>query len=182
MVSIATLAALPEQRATFDRISLRRLVLIRWVAIAGQAIALLIVHYGFDFRVPLLPAFLVVSASVALNLFITFYRRVATRLGEREAAFFLGYDLLQLGLLLYLTGGLQNPFAILILAPVTVAATILSLRAVIALAVFAIAIITLLALWHGPLPWRGVPPVVARELVLGLWTALVLATVVICGP
>src|SRR6266536_2674511 len=180
-VSIANLTALPEQRVAFDRISLRRLVLIRWVAIAGQAVTLLVVHYAFDFRVPLLPAFVVVGASVGLNLFITFYRRVATRLGEREAAFFLGYDLLQLGLLLYLTGGLQNPFAILILAPVTVAATILSLRAVIALAVFAIAIITLLALWHVPLPWRGVPPVFPPELVLGLWTALVLATVFIGG-
>src|SRR5258705_7394171 len=130
-VSVTNLAALPEQRATFDRISLRRLVLIRWVAIAGQAVALLVVHYVFEFRVPLLAAFLVVGASVALNLFIPSFRRVATRLGEREAAFLLGYDLLQLGILLYLTGGLQNPFAILILAPVTVAATILSLRPVI---------------------------------------------------
>ncbi len=180
-MSIATLTALPEQRATFDRISLRRLVLIRWVAIAGQAVALLVVHFAFDFRVPLLAAFFVVGCSVALNLFVTLFRRVATRLGEREAAFFLGYDLLQLGLLLYLTGGLQNPFAILILAPVTVAATILSLRAVIALAVFAIAIITLLALWHVALPWRGIPLVFPPELVLGLWTALVLATVFIGG-
>jgi two-component system sensor histidine kinase RegB len=180
-VSIATLTALPEPRETFDRISLRRLVLIRWVAIAGQAVTLLIVHYAFDFRVPLLAAFAVVGASVALNLFITFYRRVATRLGERQAAFFLGYDLLQLGFLLYLTGGLQNPFAILILAPVTVAATILSLRPVIGLAGFSIASITLLALWHIPLPWRGVALVFPPELVLGLWTALVLATVFIGG-
>src|SRR5438046_10618429 len=82
-VSIASLTALPEQRATFDRISLRRLVLIRWVAIAGQAVTLLVVHYAFDFRVPLLPAFLVVGASVALNLFCTFYRRVPPRPGER---------------------------------------------------------------------------------------------------
>ncbi len=140
-MSIATLTALPEQRATFDRISLRRLVLIRWVAIAGQAVTLLVVHYAFDFRVPLLPAFFVVACSVALNLFVTLFRRVATRLGEREAAFFLGYDLLQLGLLLYLTGGLQNP----------------------------------------PLPWRGIPLAFPPELVLGLWTALVLATVFIGG-
>jgi len=173
--------AVPEPRESFDRISLRRLVLIRWVAIAGQAVALLVVHYAFDFRVPLLAAFAVVGASVALNLFITFYRRVATRLGEREAAVFLGYDLLQLGFLLYLTGGLHNPFAILILAPVTVSATILSLRPVIALAVFAIAVITLLALWHVPLPWRGAAPVFPPELVLGLWTALVLAIVFIGG-
>ena len=180
-MSIATLAALPEKRVTFDRISLRRLVLIRWVAIAGQAVTLLVVHYAFDFRVPLLPTFVVVGCSVLLNLFITLYRRVATRLGEREAAFFLGYDLLQLGVLLYLTGGLQNPFAILILAPVTVAATILSLRPVIGLAVFAIAVITLLALWHIPLPWRSVALVFPPELALGLWTALVLATVFIGG-
>jgi len=130
--------AVPEPRESFDRISLRRLVLIRWVAIAGQAVTLLVVHYAFDFHVPLLACFIVVGCSALLNLFITLYRRVATRLGEREAAVFLGYDLLQLGFLLYLTGGLHNPFAILIVAPVTVAATILSLRAVIALAVLAI--------------------------------------------
>ena len=154
-VSIAALTALPEPRVAFDRISLRPLVLIRWVAIAGQAVTLLIVHFAFDFRLPLLRCFAVVGCSVRSTSFITLYRRVGTRLGEREATLFLGYDLLQLGVLLYLTGGLQNPFAILILAPVTVAATILSLRPVIALAVFAIAVITLLALWHLPLPWRG---------------------------
>jgi two-component system sensor histidine kinase RegB len=180
-VSIANLTALPERRATFDRISLRRLVLIRWVAIAGQAVTLLAVHFAFGFRLPLLPAFAIVGCSVLLNLFIALNRRAAIRLGEREAAYFLGYDLLQLGLLLYLIGGLQNPFAILILAPVTVAATVLSLRPVIGLAVFAVAVITLLALWHLPLPWRGEPPALPSELVLGLWTALVLATVFIGG-
>jgi two-component system sensor histidine kinase RegB len=180
-VSISTPTTPPEPRVTFDRISLRPLVMIRWVAIAGQAVTLLIVHFAFDFRVPLLRCFAVVGCSVALNLFITLHRRAATRLRERQAALFLGYDLLQLGFLLYLTGGLQNPFAILILAPVTVAATILSLRPVIALALFSIAVITLLALWHVPLPWRGAALVFPPELVLGLWTALVLATVFIGG-
>ena len=172
-----------EPRAAFDRISLRRGVLIRWVAIAGQAAALLTVHYGLGFRFLLLPAFAIVGCSVVLNLAITLYRRAATRLGEREAAFLLGYDLLQLGLLLYLTGGLENPFAILILAPVTVSATVLSQRSVIALAIFAVAVITLLAVWHLPLPWRAAPgaPVFPPELVVGLWTALVLATVFIGG-
>jgi two-component system sensor histidine kinase RegB len=180
-MSIASLTALPEPRVAFDRISLRRLVLIRWVAIAGQALALLIVHYWFDFRLPLLPALAIVGCSVFLNLFIVLFRRAATRLGQREVALFLGYDLLQLGFLLFLTGGLHNPFAILILAPVTVAATVLSLRPVIALAVFAVAVITVLAVWHIPLPWRLVPLVFPPELVLGLWTALVLATVFIGG-
>src|ERR1700675_1339422 len=88
-VSIANLTALPEKRAGFDRISLRRLVLIRWVAIAGQAVALLVVHYAFGFPLPLVPALAVVGCSVVLNLLITLYRRAATRLGEREAALFL---------------------------------------------------------------------------------------------
>lgn len=180
-MSIANLSAQSEQRVAFDRISLRRLVLIRWVAIAGQAVTLLVVHYAFGFRLPLLPAFAVVFCSVLLNLVITVYRRAATRLGEREAAFFLGYDLIQLGVLLYLTGGLENPFSILILAPVTVAATVLSLRPVIGLAVLAIAMISLLALLHMPLPWQTAPLEFPPELVLGLWTALVIATVFIGG-
>ena len=67
---VASGPATPEPRAGFDRISLRRLVLIRWIAVAGQAVTLLVVHYFFDFHLPLLPAFAVVFASVLLNLFI----------------------------------------------------------------------------------------------------------------
>jgi two-component system sensor histidine kinase RegB len=122
-VTIATAIVPTEPRLAFDRISLRRLVLIRWVAVAGQALTLLLVHFVFDFRLRLLDALAVVAASVLLNLIIVVFRRTATRLGEREAAFYLGYDTLQLAVLLYLTGGLQNPFSILIVAPVTVAAT-----------------------------------------------------------
>jgi two-component system, sensor histidine kinase RegB len=96
-VSIANPSARPEERVAFDRISLRRLVLIRWVAIAGQAVTLLVVHYAFGFELELLPCFGIVFCSVLLNLLITFFRRAATRLGEREAAVFLGYDLIQLG-------------------------------------------------------------------------------------
>jgi two-component system, sensor histidine kinase RegB len=173
-------AVRPEPRPGFDRISLRRLVLIRWFAVAGQAVTLLVVHYILGFSLPLLPTFAVVFCSVLLNLFIMVHHRAATRLGEREAAGYLAYDLLQLSLLLYLTGGLENPFSILILAPVTVAATVLSQRSVVPLAIFAVAIITVLAFWHLPLPWRAEPPLVfPSELILGIWTALVCATVFI---
>jgi two-component system sensor histidine kinase RegB len=180
-VSIAQYSAPDQKRHGFDRISVRRLVLIRWVAIAGQAVTLLVVYEGFGFAVPLLPAFGAVFCSVLLNLAITLRWRAQARHSERQAALFLGYDLLQLGVLLYLTGGLENPFSILILAPVTVAATALSLRPVIALAALAIAIISLLALWHMPLPWRQQPLFFPPEFVLGLWTALVIATIFIGG-
>ena len=160
-------------------ISLRTLILIRWVAIAGQASTILIVHYGMRFALPLLPALAVVASSALLNLVLIVLRQWAARLGERDAALYLAYDTLQLAVLLYLTGGLQNPFSILILAPVTVAATILSRRAVVALSVLAVAAISLLALQHMPLPWRNEPLVFPPELVLGIWIALVLSTVFI---
>src|SRR5262249_39520374 len=160
-------------------INLRTLILIRWIAIAGQASTILIVHYGLGFRLPLMQALGVVASSALLNLVLIVLRQWAARLGARDAALYLGYDVLQLAVLLYLTGGLQNPFAILILAPVTVAATILSRRAVIALSLLAIAAISVLALRHMPLPWRDEPLVFPPELVLGIWIALVLATVFI---
>jgi len=164
---------------TSGPVNLRTLILIRWVAIAGQASTILIVHYGLGFALPLVPALAVVASSALLNLLLIVLRQWAARLGARDAALYLGYDILQLAVLLYLTGGLQNPFSILILAPATVAATILSRRAVIALSILAVAAISVLALRHLPLPWRAAHLVFPPELVLGAWIALVLATVFI---
>jgi len=161
------------------RISLRTLVPIRWVAIAGQGLALLTVHYGLGFHLPLIPALAVVAASALLNIVLIVRRQVARELSERYAALCLGYDLLQLAVLLYLTGGLENPFSILFLAPVTVAATILSRRLVIAVSSVAVAAISALALWHLPLPWRTGPLPFPPEIIIGTWTALVLATLFI---
>jgi len=180
-VSDTSLVTSNEPATGFGRISLRTLVPIRWVAIAGQALTILIVHFGLGFSLPLVPALGVVGGSVLLNVVLILLRQVAARLGERDAALCLGYDILQLAILLHLTGGLQNPFSILILAPVTVAATILSRRPVIVLSVLAVASISVLALWHEPLPWRTEPLVFPAELVLGIWVALVLATVFIGG-
>jgi len=180
-VTDTSLVAPNEPATGFGRISLRTLVPIRWVAIAGQALTIIIVHFGLGFSLPLVPALGVVGGSVLLNVVLILLRQVAARLGERDAALCLGYDILQLAILLHLTGGLQNPFSILILAPVTVAATILSRRPVIVLSVLAVASISVLALWHEPLPWRTEPLVFPAELVLGIWVALVLATVFIGG-
>jgi two-component system sensor histidine kinase RegB len=174
--------ALAEPRTAFDRISLRRLVLIRSVAVSGQAATLLAVHFLLGFKLPLLPALVVVGCSVLLNLGALLYHRAGTRLGETAAALYLAYDTLQLAVLLYLTGGLENPFSILMLAPITVAATALSQRPVIILAALAVAAITVLGLMHDPLPWRGSSPFVfPPDLVLGIWVALVIATAFIGG-
>ena len=162
-------------------VSLRLLIAIRWVAIAGQALSLLIVHYGFGYRLPIVAGLAVVAASAAVNLVSLLRRRSARALAEREAALYLGFDVLQLGFLIYLTGGLENPFAMLMLAPVTVAATILSRQSVIGLSGLAVAAITVLAVEHRPLPSGGSPPALPAVYVFGIWTALVLSTLFIAA-
>jgi two-component system, sensor histidine kinase RegB len=169
-------AIAPDDEGGAAGISPRRLISMRWVAVIGQAAALLAVHFGLDFDLPLAPALAVVAASAMLNVSLLLRRRAQRRLSERDATFTLAYDVLQLGLLLFLTGGLQNPFAILMIAPVTVAATILSRRSVVFLSALAISAITLLAIEHWPLPWRGVPPALPAAYIFGIWAALVLST------
>lgn len=163
-------------------ISLRNLALIRWVAVIGQAVTLLVVYYGLGFDLPIKSALAVVAASAVLNTFVSLPLRVGARLGEREAALYLAYDILQLGVLLFLTGGLQNPFAVLMLAPVTVSATILSRFSVIGLSTLTIVAISVLAVLHLPLPSHGailidLPPFY----MLGIWTALVCSTLFMSG-
>src|SRR6266849_527074 len=170
-----------EEEGGAAGVSLRLLISMRWAAVIGQAAALLVIQYGLGFDLPIVPALAVVAASALINVGHALLRRPQRRLSERDAAFTLGYDVLQLGLLLYLTGGLQNPFAILMIAPVTVAATILSRRSVIFLSALAISAITVLAVEHWPLPWRGVPPALSPVYVFGIWSALALSTIFIAA-
>jgi two-component system sensor histidine kinase RegB len=163
------------------RISRRTLQLIRWAAVIGQALALVLVHFGLGFPLPLGPALAVVAASVVPNLVSLLRRDPGRRLGERGAAFYLGYDILQLAVLLFLTGGLQNPFAMLMLAPVTIAATILSQQSVLWLSGIAIGAIAFLAVVHLPLPWAGTPPEFPSAYILGVWAALTLSTAFIAA-
>jgi|MEHZ01.5.fsa_nt_MEHZ011498353.1_5 two-component system sensor histidine kinase RegB len=163
--------------AATDPVRLRTLTLIRWVAIGGQALALLVVHFGFGFPVPLAAAFSVVGASLLLNLIVMSGHPTPVRLGERAAAAFLAFDIMQLAALLYLTGGLENPFSFLLLAPVAVSATILSIRSTFALCVLSVASITLLAVRHYPLPWAEGGFSVPQVYVLGTWVALAVGIV-----
>jgi two-component system sensor histidine kinase RegB len=163
-------------------VSLRMLVLIRWIAVFGQAVTVLFVHYALGFVFAAEGALTAVAVSAALNIAATLSHRGGARLGDRGALLYLGYDTLQLGVLLYLTGGLQNPFAILMLAPVTVSATILTRASVIELSALTVTALSVLALFHLPLPHR--PPVTLEPnplYVLGVWTALVFSTVFIAG-
>lgn len=160
------------------RLRVGTLILIRWIAISGQATAILTVRFGMGYELPILACFAVIMASAISNGWLAVRRAPRARLGDREAALVLGFDLVQLSALLFLTGGLHNPFSILILAPVTVSATILSRNATAVLVALAIASFSALSVWHMPLPWN--PPgefFHPLPYVLGLWTGLSVAAV-----
>jgi two-component system sensor histidine kinase RegB len=163
------------------RIRTRTLTLIRWVAIGGQLAALVVADTWFAVDIPLLPVSLLISLSVVVNLACVFVYRRRAWLPEGPAAALLGFDLLQLSGLLALTGGIANPFAVLILAPVTVSASVLSARSTAALAALAVILETLLAIWHRPLPWFGGGIVFDPLLLGGIWCGLVLATLFMAG-
>lgn len=163
------------------RLGLRTLILIRWIAVAGQTVTVLVVHLGFGYKLPVVACLFVVALTALSNLMLSVRLPVRTRLGDTGAALLLGFDMLQLGMLLYLTGGLENPFAILILAPVTVAATILSRGPTLALTVLAMVLITALAFFHAPLPWAGEAIALPFPYALGIWTALCVAAAFIAA-
>jgi two-component system sensor histidine kinase RegB len=163
------------------RVSLRTLIVIRWIAVFGQAGTLLIVHLALGFTLPLGIALGVVAASALINLANSFQNSGAVRLGDRDAMMYLAYDVVQLGALLYLTGGLQNPFALLVLAPVTVGASILSRTATALLSAVAVGVISALAVWHLPLPWDQDLLRFPALFIMAVWLALTLATVFIAG-
>ncbi|HWK47586.1 MAG TPA: ActS/PrrB/RegB family redox-sensitive histidine kinase [Stellaceae bacterium] len=163
------------------RVGLRTLILIRWIAVAGQAATLLTVRFGLGLPLPLDISLAIVGASALINVANSFHRPSAARLDDRDATLYLAFDAIQLGALLFLTGGLQNPFSLLMLAPVTVGATILTRRSVVALSVLTVAVITVLAGWHLPLPWPAGQPEFPDLYVVGLWAALALSTVFIAA-
>jgi two-component system sensor histidine kinase RegB len=160
-------------------VSLRTLVMIRWIAVAGQAVTMIVVHMVLGFTLPLEIALGVVASSAIINLANSFQRPGSVRLGDRDAMMYLAYDVVQIAALLYLTGGLQNPFALLVLAPVTVGASILTRDSTILLSGITIMAITLLAAWHLPLPWDEDLLTFPLLYVLAVWLALTLATVFI---
>ncbi len=156
------------------RLRLRTLVLIHWLALAGQTLALLFVHFGLGFHLPLAPALSVVGISVIVNLGSFALFPASYRLHETGAGLYLGFDIVQLAVLLYLTGGLENPFALLFLVPVTISATILSLRSTVALGLLGVVAVTVLGLVFQPLPWGAGGLVLPTVYIAGTWAAIVL--------
>lgn len=136
---------------------LRLLVVLRWVSIIGQLGAVTWVGFVMGFHMPVWECLAVIGAAAWLNLTVSLAwpgGRLAT---GREAVMQLGFDLIQLSVLLALTGGLENPFSILLVAPVVVAAATLNSRYAAMVGALALVLVALLNIWSGPLPWSGAP-------------------------
>ncbi|MEM1300625.1 MAG: ActS/PrrB/RegB family redox-sensitive histidine kinase [Pseudomonadota bacterium] len=134
-----------------DWVRLRTLVMLRWLAIAGQASAVLFATQILDMDLPLSMCALVISASVSFNVVAHIVHPAEKRLSEQGTLWSQFFDLAQLITMLMLTGGLNNPFVVLILAPVTIAATALKLRSTIWLGLVAMLSVPLMTLVHVPL-------------------------------
>lgn len=153
--AIFTLApeGLGTAQSALGRTRLRTFITLRWLAVAGQSAAVLLVYFGLGFQLPLALCLAIIAASAWLNVFLSFAFPSQRLTRSWEAALQLGFDTVQLALLIGATGGLSNPFLLLLLAPVTVAALSLSMLWASLVAILALVLAALMPLMSLPLPW-----------------------------
>ena len=140
-----------NMQARGDWVRLRTLLTLRWIAIAGQIAAVLAASQGMSFQLPLASCALLISASATVNVVAQVIYPAEKRLTEQGTLLLLFFDLMQLVTLLMLTGGLNNPVAVLILAPVTISATALRLSSTLWLGIAAMGAVTLMTVIYMPL-------------------------------
>ncbi|MEM9393827.1 MAG: ActS/PrrB/RegB family redox-sensitive histidine kinase [Pseudomonadota bacterium] len=169
-----------EDRATWVR--LRTLILLRWMAITGQIIAIAVASQMLELQLNYGLLYLAIGASFIANTIAMFVYPENKRLSENEAMLTLMFDVSQLAFLLYLTGGLNNPFALLILAPVTISAATLRLRSTLLLGLSALALISAVGFYHVPLRTAdGFILQMPYILTFGFWIAIVIGVLFLGG-
>ena len=132
----------------------RTLVILRWIAIVGQYITISIVYFYLKFELPFFHCSIVILIGALTNFYLQF-KFNKNQLNNFTSTFFLFYDIIQLSILLYLTGGVTNPFTILLIVPAIVSSTFLNLKSTINLSVITIIILIVLTINHLPLPHSG---------------------------
>ncbi|HZQ13366.1 MAG TPA: ActS/PrrB/RegB family redox-sensitive histidine kinase [Pseudolabrys sp.] len=157
-------------------VRLDTLVRLRWLAIIGQTIAVVGVDFGLGFELPIYACLSVIALAAWLNVALRMRFQMAQRLDPDRAAWLLAFDIAELAVLLFLTGGLQNPFAFMFLGPVLFSATALPPRFTLTLGGFAIVCATLLVFVHLPLPWSGETPLKLPPIyMMGVWLSILIA-------
>lgn len=167
-----------SSRFVVGLVRLRTLTAIRWFGIAGQAAALFFVYFVLMFSLPFGFCLMLIGASIWVNLFAILRYEPTTVLSDSEVAGYLVFDSVQLAAMLFLTGGLQNPFSLLLLVPATVAAGVCPRRLALWVIALVLGLISFVAMVHYPLPWHSneeinLPPLYD----FGIWVGLVLTLV-----
>src|SRR6476620_4943532 len=167
---------LPRIHHRPKNVRLETLVRLRWLAVLGQFAAVLVVHFGLEFDVPLWSSLAVIALAALLNIALRVGFPHTQWLEPDRAAYLLGFDIAELAALLYLTGGLENPFSFLLLGPVLISATALPRRMTMLLGVFAVLCATVLIFFHYPLPWEsGEQLQLPETYVVAVWLSILLA-------
>jgi two-component system sensor histidine kinase RegB len=149
---------------------------LRWLAALGQLTAIFVVARGLEFDVPIIPCVTIVGVSALLNLALQVAFNPMQRLEPIYVAALLALNIVELAALLFLTGGLQNPFSFLFLAPVLISAAVLPIRLTIGLGLLAVTCASALVFFHLPLPWDSEDPLVLPPIYLfGVWLSILLA-------
>lgn len=151
----------------------RTLFMVRWMALGGQLCALLATNFVLGISIPLIQTISIVVLGAGAN--IISYWRFGWSVRQRNAALHLGFDMVQIVALLYFTGGLHNPFCIMALVPISVAASLLSVRYIIALLSLYIVGITALHFFYIPFEWPGSDKSLPTLFVFGEWLALIIS-------
>src|SRR6266550_6380235 len=157
-------------------VRLDTLVRLRWFAVIGQTTAVLVVFFGLDFELPIWACLAVIALAAWLNVALRVRFRVTQRIEPDRAAWLFAFDIAEIAILLFLTGGLQNPFSFLLLGPVLLSATALPPRMIGILGGFAALCATVLAFYSYPLPWDPDETLRLPSIyVMGVWIATLLA-------
>jgi two-component system, sensor histidine kinase RegB len=170
------IAAASEFRHPERHVRLDTILRLRWLAALGQLVAIFVVEQGLEFDLPMVPCLTIVSLSALVNLALQIAFNPMQRLEAVHAAALLALNIIELAALLYFTGGLQNPFSFLFLAPVLISATALPVRWTVSLGLLAVACASTLVFFHQPLPWDTDEPLILPPIYLvGVWFSIVLA-------
>jgi two-component system, sensor histidine kinase RegB len=165
-----------EFRQPSRYVRLDTILRLRWLAVLGQLAAVFIVSQGLNFEFAVIPCLVIIGLSAVINLVVQSVFNPMQRLEPVWAAALLALNIVELAGLLFMTGGLQNPFSFLFLAPVLISATALPIRMTIALGLVAVACASNLVFYHYPLPWDADDPLVLPPIYLfGVWLSIVLA-------
>lgn len=165
-----------EFRHPSRHVRLDTILRLRWLAVLGQLSAVFIVSQGLNFTFAVIPCLVIIGLSALINLAVQTIFNPMQRLEPIYAAALLALNIVELAGLLFLTGGLQNPFSFLFLAPVLISATALPVRMTMALGFVAVACASNLVFYHYPLPWDADDPLVLPPIYLfGVWLSIVLA-------